>query len=147
MAKHHKWGASSIAALEGVDERMVRVATRALEICPLDLRVLEGVRTRKRQADLYAQGRTKPGKIVTWTLNSRHFPDPRTGKGRAIDIVPLPVDWNNLAAFDAMARAFFQASQELGIPIRWGANWDGDGRWREKGETDSPHFELSPTVM
>ena len=36
-----------------------------------------------------------------------------------------------------------QASRELGVPIRWGADWDMDGLPREKGETDSPHFELA----
>ena len=31
-----------------------------------------GVRTNKQQADLYAQGRTREGNKVTWTLNSYH---------------------------------------------------------------------------
>lgn len=38
-------------------------------------------RTRAEQANLFAQGRTKPGPIVTWTLNSKHF------TGTAFDFV------------------------------------------------------------
>ena len=30
-------------------------------------------RTQSEQEELYALGRTKPGKIVTWTLNSKHL--------------------------------------------------------------------------
>jgi peptidoglycan LD-endopeptidase CwlK len=135
-------GARSRANLEGVDPDMIRVVERAIANSPQDFMVLEGVRTPARQKELYAQGRTKPGKKVTWTLNSNHFINPKTGYGQAVDLVPFPVDWSDLKKFDVMARAMLKAATDLGIPIRWGANWDGDGNWREKGETDSPHFEL-----
>ncbi len=32
----------------------------------------EGYRSQERQNELYAQGRTKPGKIITWTKKSLH---------------------------------------------------------------------------
>lgn len=38
----------------------------------LDCHVFESYRTQERQDELYAQGRTEPGNIVTWTLDSRH---------------------------------------------------------------------------
>ena len=34
--------------------------------------VFEARRSQERQNRLYAQGRTRPGKMVTWTLNSNH---------------------------------------------------------------------------
>jgi len=34
--------------------------------------VFESYRSQERQNELYAQGRTKPGRKVTWTLDSRH---------------------------------------------------------------------------
>lgn len=40
-------------------------------------------RTQEYQNDLYAQGRTKPGPIVTGTRNSNHI------SGRALDVVPV----------------------------------------------------------
>jgi peptidoglycan L-alanyl-D-glutamate endopeptidase CwlK len=106
--------------------------------------ILEGVRTPERQKQLYAQGRTKPGPKVTWTLVSNHFVNAKTGFGHAVDVVPFPIDWNTASKFRAIAAAVMDAAGDLGIPIRWGGNWDGDDRPGEKGETDGPHFELKP---
>jgi peptidoglycan L-alanyl-D-glutamate endopeptidase CwlK len=128
--------------LIGVHPDMVAVVTRAIEITPADFMVIEGVRTPERQKELYAQGRTKPGKKVTWTLNSNHFKQP-DGFGRAVDLLPEPYDWKDPGQFDKVARAMREAGKQLGVKIRWGGDWDQDGRAREKGETDSPHFELA----
>lgn len=127
----------SLDRLKGVNPRLVDVVRRAIELTAQDFMVLEGLRTKERQAELYAQGRTTPGKIVTWTMESRHI------DGDAVDLVPYPVDWNDLSKFDAISRAMFKAADELNIAIRWGADWNHNGRAREKGETDSPHFELA----
>lgn len=131
----------SLSRLEGVEPRLVKVVKRAIQISMQDFMVLEGVRTPERQKQLYAQGRTKPGNIVTWTLKSNHFKKP-DGFGHAVDLVPFPVDWNTLSKFDAVSKAMFKAADELGLQIRWGADWDSDGKPRERGESDSPHFEL-----
>lgn len=134
-------GPASRKNLEGLHPNLVAVVTRAIQLTTQDFSVTCGVRTLAEQKELYAQGRTKPGQIVTWTLKSRHLPA-ADGLGRAVDLAPYPIDWNDLSKFDAIAKAMFDASKELGIPIRWGANWDQDGNPRERGETDSPHFEL-----
>lgn len=135
-------GKTSTANLVGVHPELVAIVKRALELSTVDFKVDCGVRTPERQAELYAQGRTKPGQVVTWTLNSNHFINKLTKYGHAVDLVPLPVDWTNLAAFDAVAKAMFQAAKERNIELRWGADWDQDGNPRERGETDSPHFEI-----
>ncbi len=129
--------------LKGVHPKLVAIVERAIELTPQDFMVLEGVRTPERQKELYAQGRTKPGPKVTWTLTSNHFKQ-SDGFGHAVDLVPFPVDWNTLSKFDAVSKAMFEAAKELGTEIRWGADWDQDGNPREKGESDSPHFELAP---
>lgn len=139
------FGARSIARLEGVHPRLVAVAQRAIEISGQDFFISEGVRTPERQKQLYAQGRTKPGPKVTWTLSSNHFVNPRTGHGHAIDIYPFPYDpdHKDIAKQQrAVAAAMFKAADELDTPIRWGADWDMDGNYGERGEGDSPHFEL-----
>lgn len=130
-------GKTSLARLKGVDEQLVNIVKRAIEISEVDFTVLEGVRTLDRQRELYAQGRTAPGKIVTWTMKSRHI------EGKAVDLVPYPLDWNDLDKFDKIKNAMFQAAKEIDVNLRWGADWDGDGNYREKGEYDSPHFELN----
>lgn len=128
--------------LAGVNPKLVAVVERAIQLTEQDFIVLCGVRTLAEQKKLYAQGRTAPGKIVTWTLKSRHLPA-ADGLGRAVDLCPYPVDWNDLKKFDAIAKAMFAAAKDLGTPIRYGADWDGDGVFRERGESDSPHFELA----
>lgn len=132
--------------LIGVDRRLVEVVERAFELFDTKgygarLMVVEGLRTKARQAELYAQGRTAPGKVVTWTLNSKHI------DGLAVDCAPCEagkIIWDEPRLFDAMAFAFKLAADEVGVSVRWGADWDGDGKPREKGESDSPHFELVP---
>jgi len=136
MAANHKFSKLSKQRLTGVNPKLVQVVQRALELTTQDFSVLEGVRTAQRQRELYQQGRTTPGNIVTWTLKSKHI------DGVAVDLIPYPLDWNDTKAFNAIAEAMFKASKELKIPIRWGADWDQDGKPRERGETDSPHFEL-----
>lgn len=135
-------GSASMANLKGVHPDMVRVVKRAILMTTVDFKVIEGVRTPERQRDLYAQGRTKPGDIVTWTLKSNHFVNQTTGYGHAVDLLAAPYDWKDAAPFDAVALAMFRAAAAEGVKIRWGADWDQDGKPREKGEADSPHFEL-----
>lgn len=130
-------GTRSLERLIGVDARLVAVVKRALELSPIDFMVLEGKRTLQRQQELFDQGRKTPGKIVTWTMKSKHL------DGLAVDLVPFPVDWNDTRKFDQIAKAMFAAADELGVKVRWGADWDMDGNYREKGEYDSPHFEIS----
>lgn len=137
----YKFSKSSLAKLTGVHPDMVKVVTKALTISSVDFSVIEGVRTVERQKELWAQGRTKPGPIVTWTMNSKHFIDPKTGYGHAVDLLPV-TGWNDQEGFKAVATAMLVAAEELNIKIRWGADWDMDGKPYEKGEIDSPHFEL-----
>lgn len=122
--------------LVGVDSGLAAVVRRAHELSTVKFTVIEGVRTKARQAELYAKGRTTAGPIVTWTMESKHI------HGKAVDLLPDLTGWNDPKAFDEINRAMVQASKELKVKIRWGADWDRDGKPREKGETDSPHWEL-----
>jgi peptidoglycan L-alanyl-D-glutamate endopeptidase CwlK len=54
----------------------------------------------------------------------------------ALDVVPYPLDWENTAAFRALAAVVKRKAKELGIPIAWGGDW--------KTLVDMPHYELSP---
>lgn len=153
-------GSRSKERLNGVHPKLVAVVVKAISISKQDFTVLEGVRTPERQRQLYGQGRTaaelakvglkphyaKPKEPkVTWTLTSNHFPNKATGSGHAVDLAPWPIDWEGpvrFPKFDAIAEAMFAAAKDLGVKIRWGADWDMDGKPRERGETDSPHFEL-----
>lgn len=137
------FGSRSLRNLEGVHPDLIKVLERALQISEHDFFVNEGVRTPERQKELYAQGRTKPGPKVTWTLISNHFKNAKTGFGHAVDIYKFPFDNKQPASVSkSIAKAMMIAADELDIPIRWGGDWDMDGNYFERGESDSPHFEL-----
>lgn len=127
--------------ISDINPKLASVVRLAAEKCPRRFMVTEGRRSQARQLELYAQGRTTPGKIVTWTKSSRHQ------DGDAVDVAPVSDDgsipWGDFAAFDEIAVAMFAAAKELGVDLRWGADWDQDGQVRERGENDSPHFEIA----
>lgn len=52
--------------------RLQRVADRMLTEYGMEIDVVEGYRSQSRQEALFAQGRTAPGNVVTWTTNSLH---------------------------------------------------------------------------
>lgn len=52
--------------------RLERVADRMFTEYGLEIDVVEGFRSQGRQEALFAQGRTAPGNVVTWTTNSLH---------------------------------------------------------------------------
>lgn len=93
---------------------------------------------------LYEQGRTRPGKIVTWTHNSRHLPD-ETGKSTAWDFAVVKdgqpcwvvkVDVNDNDIPDYLDAA--QVARDLGLVS--GADFkDKHG----KPQPDYCHVELS----
>lgn len=144
-------GARSRERLEGVHPDLVRVVERAIEITDVDFAVICGVRTVKEQIALYAKGRTtaqmrkagvydragEPGeKIVTWTLNSQHFRNPKTGFGHAVDLAPFiggKIDWT-WKHFPMIARAMKIAAKEADVPVEWGGDW--------VQRPDGPHFQL-----
>jgi len=140
---NYSLSARSLKNLEGVHPDLVAVVERAIQITEQDFMVIEGVRTQARQDELWAQGRTKPGQIVTWTKDASSHGIGKDGFGHAVDVCPFPVDWNDLKKFDTISKAMFAAANDLGVRLRWGADWDMDGNPRERGESDSPHFELA----
>lgn len=109
--------------LRGVHPDLVRVVMRALEISPLDFVVIEGLRTKARQAELVKSGASQ-------TMNSRHL------TGHAVDLMPIGpggarFDW---PLYQQLAPAIKQAAADCGVKIVWGGDWS---KFR-----DGPHFEL-----
>ena len=114
-------GTRSKQNLSGVHPDLVAVVKLAITITEQDFTVIEGIRNINRQRELVKAGKST-------TMNSRHI------TGHAVDMVPWPVDWDDLGRFEVMAEAMKQAADELDIPIVWGGDW--------KSFYDAPHFEL-----
>ena len=117
----YKLGTRSLQNLSGVHPDLVAVVKLAITITEQDFTVIEGVRNINRQRELFKAGKST-------TMNSRHI------TGHAVDMVPWPVDWNDLERFEVMSEAMKAAAEELDIPIVWGGDW--------KSFYDAPHFEL-----
>ena len=117
----YKLGTRSLQSLSGVHPDMVAVVKKAIEITGVDFTVIEGIRNINRQRELFKAGKST-------TMNSRHI------TGHAVDMVPWPVDWEDLERFEVMSEAMKAAAEELEIPIVWGGDW--------KSFYDAPHFEL-----
>lgn len=106
-------------------EKVVRLAIKKLAkaVPSISIYVLEGIRTKARQEELFKAGATR-------TMNSRHL------TGHAIDLGAyvnnkLRWDW---PLYNVINAAMKEASEELNIPIEWGGNW--------RTFKDGPHYQL-----
>ena len=136
--------------LAGVHPDLVRVVRNAAAGGAV-FRVVEGMRTVKRQRDLVASGASQ-------TMDSRHI------TGHAVDVVPLDsagnVSWA-WGLYFPLADAFRAAAIAEGVPVIWGGAWGQEmaeyatakagqaayvARVKESGRKpflDGPHFELA----
>lgn len=160
------FGKGSQARMEGLHPNLIKVLNRAITLSKIDFTIMEGLRSDEQCYINFGKGRTaaqcsaagcppryaNPGVAkVTWLnhpLSSNHRKH-KDGKGHAVDLYPYPVSQvlgkkpsQYEPLFNLIAAAMLQAAKELNIRIRWGADWDKDGKPRERGETDNPHFEL-----
>jgi peptidoglycan LD-endopeptidase CwlK len=108
--------------LAGVHPDLVAVVEAARQ--QVSFIVVEGMRTRERQAQLVKSGASR-------TMDSRHL------TGHAVDLAPTvdgDVRWD-WPLFYPMAKAVKDAALARGVALVWGGDWP---RFR-----DGPHFELN----
>lgn len=148
-------GTRSLNELKGVNDALVHVVRRAIEITPIDFAVTDGLRTLEEQKQYVASGASQ-------TLESRHL------SGHAVDLAPFvgnKVRWE-LDLLCKVAEAMRAAANECKVPLRWGGDWDvllteqstptdelvqdyiqrriAAGR---KPFVDAPHFELPKALF
>lgn len=89
--------------------------------------LVEGYRPQEKQDQLYEQGRTAPGNIVTWTRKSKHT------TGKAVDIAFLDDRGNITYNVDS---EWYNIMGKIGnqIGLTWGGNFP---------QKDVPHFQLA----
>lgn len=112
-----------ISELTAAAQKACRLFLSECERRGLKVRITETYRSQDRQNYLYEQGRTRPGKVVTWTHNSRHT------SRRAWDIC------QNVRGQEYVSKAFFKACGDAAkkYGITWGGLWS---------TPDTPHFEI-----
>lgn len=119
-----KYSNRSLRNLKGIHPDLRRVIDRALQDSPLDFIVIEGLRTKERQAQLVATGASQ-------TMNSRHL------TGHAVDLLPIgprgpAFDW---PLYHKLGPAVKEAARKEGVDLEWGGDW--------RTFKDGPHFQLS----
>ncbi len=148
----YKLSKRSLARLDGVDERMIRVVKTAITFSTVDFGVIQGLRTIEEQRELVAKGASQ-------TMKSKHL------DGLAVDLmayVGSRGSWE-LSLYDNIADAMKLAAIEEDVAIRWGAAWqipdirEWDGTMQDAMDNyidlrrsqgrrpfiDGPHFELA----
>jgi len=111
---------------------------RLIDICQdviqhYDFTVLEGYRSRDRQDELYAQGKSK-----LKGGQSKHNAYPSL----AVDLAPYPIDWDDTRRFYILAGMMFQSAHAHGVTIRWGGDWNRNWNLDDQKFFDLPHFEV-----
>ena len=115
--------------LDGLHPNVKNAFKSFIETCEdklgITLRIVQGMRSITYQDELYAQGRTKPGKIVTNAKGGSSFHN----YGLAVDLVRMngnDVDWN----YDMSKLVPYMPAGMV-----WGGNF--------KSIKDKPHFEIT----
>ena len=127
-----RFGKRSRERLKGVDSRLVNVLNELVKI--MDVTIIEGLRTKERQDELVAQGKSK-------TKYSKHI------EGRAVDLAPYPIDWKDRERFHYMGGMVRGIGKQMGVNIRWGGDWDSDGEIKDNKFDDLVHVEIRGTTQ
>jgi peptidoglycan L-alanyl-D-glutamate endopeptidase CwlK len=107
----------------------IRSMAEMLELENITIRVVQSMRSWKEQAELYAQGRTEPGQVVTNAKPGTSWHN----YGLAVDVAPFDSgvpDWN--AAHPAWKR-IVAVGESVGLVS--GSSWRTFPDW--------PHFQLT----
>ena len=122
-----KFGKRSKERLRGIDARLVSVLNELIKI--MDVTIIEGLRSEQRQEKLLKEGSTK-------TKFSKHI------TGKAVDLAPYPIDWNDRDRFHYMGGMIRGIAKQLNVPVRWGGDWDSDGETKDNRFDDLVHVEI-----
>lgn len=127
----HKFSAKSIENLCTCHHDLIRVMIAVAD--HYDITILEGHRSNERQEMLFRQGTTK-----LRAGESKHNKTPSL----AVDVAPYPLDWNDRERWLLFCGFVKGIAAGMGVCIRSGADWDGDGYTNDQRFHDMPHFEL-----
>lgn len=126
------FSASSMRARQQLHPKLKQLVDAA--IVKVEFKILDATRGRLAQEKAFASGASK-----VHFGNSAHNWQPAI----AMDLFPAPYDWNNKEAFKHLQLDVIRPlAKAMGIPIRQGIDWNGDGNISDGW--DMPHVELHP---
>lgn len=139
----YSFGHASSDRLQTCNPALIAIAYRALELSPYDFTIVHGWRGEDVQNALFDRNASQK----RWP-DSKHniCDDSGAPYSEAIDFAPWvnnTIYWDDTDIFCAIAGCWLAAAKELGHTLRWGGDWDGDGR--SKGDQkfmDYGHVEV-----
>ena len=126
-----RFGTNSKARLATCHEDLQKVFNEVIK--HIDCSVLEGHRGEKLQNKYFDECKSK-----LRFPNVNHNNNPST----AVDVVPYPIDWDDRERMTYFAGFVKGVAYKMGIPIRWGGDWNNNNQLKDKSFDDLPHFEL-----
>ena len=126
-----KFGRKSREKLKTCDKDLQSLFNEVVKY--FDCSVLVGYRGRNEQDTAYESGHSK----VKWP-NGKHNKKPSV----AIDVAPYPIDWDDRERFIYFGGFVKGCAFRMGIPLRWGGDWDNDTQLSDNNFDDLVHFEL-----
>tara|TARA_R100001530_G_scaffold60804_1_gene43904 strand:+ start:82 stop:477 length:396 start_codon:yes stop_codon:yes gene_type:complete len=126
-----KFGKRSQERLNTCDEDLIALFKEVVKY--FDCSVLEGHRGKEKQNKYFNEGKSK-----LKYPKGRHNRKP----SNAVDVVPYPVDWNDREQMTYFAGFVKGVAYKMGIPIRWGGDWNNNNDLKDNNFDDLPHFEL-----
>lgn len=141
-----KFSQRSLDIMDGVHPNLVAFMKELIQVSPFDFKILSGMRTAKEQNQLYQQGRTKPGVIVTnadgYKYCSNHQ-EKVDRYGYAVDIGVL-IKENGKKVYKGSWKDFhyykdiYNIAKEKGLLDKYGVEWAGN--W--KNFPEGAHFQI-----
>jgi peptidoglycan L-alanyl-D-glutamate endopeptidase CwlK len=133
-----KYSQRSLDRLSQVDPRLIHIFTNVVKY--YDNTILTGHRGQEEQTAHYEANRSK----VQWP-NSKHNKFPSL----AVDAAPYPIPdnwgadhWKDMVHFYMFGAIVLYEAKKAGVTIRWGADWDRDGDFKDNRFNDLVHFEI-----
>jgi len=127
----YPFGHTSQANLDTCDPRLIDLFTTVAKY--FNCSVICGHRNQYDQNKAVAEGKSK----TSWP-ESKH----NTLPSKAVDVMPYPIDWQDKDRIYMFVGIVRGIAALKGIPIRCGADWDGDMQVKDQNFHDLPHFEL-----
>lgn len=126
-----KFSKRSLDNLATADSRLQKLFNEVIK--EYDCTVICGHRGKEEQTKAFNEKKSK-----LKFPQSKHNSLP----SKAVDVVPYPINWTDIERFKDFGKFVLKKAAELGINIRWGADWDMDGDSSDERFLDFPHFEI-----
>jgi peptidoglycan L-alanyl-D-glutamate endopeptidase CwlK len=145
----YNFGKRSKEKLYTCHKDLIKIMEEAIKFH--DFSIIEGIRTTKRQQELYSDGKSQLDGIHKLSKHQDHG----DGVSHAVDIMPYYKGFNPFTSENGPKSFYYLAGLVQGIAkklyedgeishiLRWGGNWDSDmDFFNDSHFFDLPHFEL-----